>query len=114
MAVNEKEEALRQLISMKRFLVKTQTALINRLHALYAVTGETGLKKNDLMMAGSRERMKGLIPHDTLGMIAETRERELETVEGEVAVYRESSGRARRRRVSPMWGMETGSRKAPR
>jgi hypothetical protein len=31
--------------------------------------------------------MKGLIPYDTLGMIAETRERELETVEGEAAVY---------------------------
>jgi hypothetical protein len=74
---------------MKRFLAKTRTALINRLHALYAAAGETGLRKNDLMTAGSRKQMKGLIPHDTLGMIAETIEREREAVEGESAIYRE-------------------------
>jgi hypothetical protein len=38
----EQEEELRQLISMKQFQVKTRTALINRLHAVYVVAGETG------------------------------------------------------------------------
>jgi transposase len=36
----EQEEELRQLISMKQFLVKMRTALINRLHALYVLARE--------------------------------------------------------------------------
>jgi transposase len=47
----EREEELRQLISMKQFQVKTRTALINRLYALYMLAGETGIKKKDLALA---------------------------------------------------------------
>jgi transposase len=49
----EQEEGLRQLISMKQFLVKTRTALINRLHGLYVQAGETRLKKKEVGTGGS-------------------------------------------------------------
>jgi transposase len=56
-----REEELRRLIAMKQFLVKTRTALINRLYALYVMAGETGLKKNDLVRVAGREKVKGLL-----------------------------------------------------
>jgi transposase len=86
----EQEEELRQLIAMKQFQVKTRTALINRLHALYVLAGETGLKKKDLAAAESREKQKVLLRNDTQRMIAESIERELEVVETELAAYKET------------------------
>ena len=74
----EREEELRWLTAMKQFPVKTRTALINRLHALYVQAGETGLKKKDPAMAESREKRKARPCGGTLGMIAESIERELE------------------------------------
>ena len=71
-----------------QILVKSRTALVNRLHALYVQAGETGLKKKDLAAAGSREKLKPLL-RGTLGMIAESIERELEVVETELTVYKE-------------------------
>ena len=50
---NEREEELRRLTAMKQFLVKTRTALVNRLHALYVQAGETGLKNKDPAAAES-------------------------------------------------------------
>jgi transposase len=85
----EQEEELRQLISMKQFQVKTRTALVNRLHALYVLAGETGLKKKDLAAAGIREKRRALLRRDTLQTIAESIERELGVVEAELAVYKE-------------------------
>jgi transposase len=85
----EKEEELRQLISMKQFLVKTRTALINR---LYAGAGETGLKKKHLAAVKSRELLRALLRTGTRRMIAESLERELEAVEKELAAYKERIG----------------------
>ena len=85
----EQDEELRQLISMKQFLVKTRTALINRLHALYMTAGETGLKKKDLATAECREKQRGLLRGDTQRMIAESIERELGVVETELAAFKE-------------------------
>ena len=85
----EQEEALRQLIAMKQFQVKTRTALINRLHALYVQAGETRLKKKDLATAESREKMKVLLRNNTQKMIAESIDRELGMVEAELAIFKE-------------------------
>jgi transposase len=85
----EREADLRQLISMKPFQVKTRTALVNRLHVLYVVAGETGLKKKDLAVAASREQRKVLLRNDTQRMLADRIERELEVVETELRAYKE-------------------------
>jgi transposase len=85
----EREEELRQLISMKQFQVKTRTALINRLHAVYVLAGETGLKKQDVATAESREKRQVLLGNGTLRMIAESIGRELVAVEKELAFYKE-------------------------
>jgi transposase len=85
----EQEEELRQLIAMKQFLVKTRTALVNRLHALYMLAGETGLKKKDLALAESRAKRQALLRNGTQRMIAESIERELRTVESELAAFKE-------------------------
>ena len=74
---------------MKQFLVKTRTALVNRLHALYVQTKETGLKKKDPAAAESHEKRKALLRGGTQGMIAENIERELEAAEAELTVYKE-------------------------
>jgi hypothetical protein len=63
--------------------VKTWTAQINQLHALYAAVEKTGLKKNDLMTAGSRTKLKPLLSSGTTRMIVETIDRELEAAEQE-------------------------------
>jgi transposase len=85
----EQEEEPRQLISMKQFLVKTRTALINRPHALYMPAGETGLKKKDLATAESRAKRQALLVNGTRRMIAESIERELGVAESEVSAYKE-------------------------
>jgi hypothetical protein len=69
---------------MKQFLVKTRTALINRLYALYMLAGETGLKKKDLAPAKNRAKLQTLLRNGTHWMIAESIERELEVVEREL------------------------------
>jgi transposase len=42
------EEELGSLVSMKGFLTKLRTQAVNRLHAVYARTGITDLKKSSL------------------------------------------------------------------
>ena len=84
----EREEELRRLTAMKQFPVKTRTALVNRLYALYVQAGETRLKKKDPAAAGSREKMKPLL-RGTLWMIADSIERELEAAEAEPVVFKE-------------------------
>jgi transposase len=74
---------------MKQFQVKTRTALINRLHAVYVLAGETGLKKQDVATAESREKRQVLLGNGTLRMLAESIGRELEVVEKELAFYKE-------------------------
>ncbi|MDR0599148.1 MAG: transposase [Treponema sp.] len=56
---------------------------------MYAVAGETGLKKKDLMTAGSRERLRVLPRNDVQRMIAASIERELGVTETELAAFRE-------------------------
>ena len=63
---------------MKQLLVKTRTALINRLHAPYVQAGETGLKKKDLAAAfiayiGDGERFDGWGGGELRGADAGTR-----------------------------------------
>jgi transposase len=98
----EGEEELRQLVSMKQFLVKTRTALINRLRALYALAGETGLKKKDLARGARREMLRGLPRNGALMLIGESIERELGVVEEELAVFREKiAGMVRESEIAP-------------
>ena len=74
---------------MKQFLVKTRTALINRLHTLYVQAGKTGVKKKDLAATGSREKMNVLLRNGAQKMIMESIERELEAAEAELATFKE-------------------------
>jgi transposase len=98
----EKEEELRQRISMKQFLVKTRTALVNRLHAVYVLAGETGLKKKHLAAAESRAQLKSLLRTGAQTMIAESIERELAVTERELAAFREKiAGIVRESELAP-------------
>jgi transposase len=98
----EREEELRQLVSMKQFLVKTRTALINRLHALYVLAGETGLKKKDLALGARREQLRGLLGNDTLILIGKSTERALGVAEEELAAIKEKiAGMVRESDIAP-------------
>jgi hypothetical protein len=55
---SEKEKELRQIILMERFLVKTRTALINRLHAAVCAGWGNGVKEERTGRPESRERLK--------------------------------------------------------
>jgi transposase len=55
----EEEEEARNPVSMKRFLTRMRTGLINRLHAVYVQAGHTALKKNDPAGGAGRERQRG-------------------------------------------------------
>ncbi len=50
----EREERMRMVVSMKRFVTKARTSQINRLHAIFVQAGVTDLKKSDLANAASR------------------------------------------------------------
>jgi len=53
----EREEKLRGVVSMKHYLVKLRTSLLNRLHAIYVQAGMTFVKKSDLATAKTRQKM---------------------------------------------------------
>jgi transposase len=55
----EREEKMRSVVSMKQYLVKLRTSMLNRLHAIYVQAGMTYLKKNDLNTTAVRQRMAG-------------------------------------------------------
>jgi transposase len=86
----EQEEVLRSLVSMKQFLTALRTRLINRLHALYVQAGITGLKKSNLARAEGREQQRAALAGEAYILIAESLERELETTEKELGIYKET------------------------
>jgi transposase len=71
------EEALRQLVSLKRFVTKQRTPAVNRLHALYAQAGIRDLKKRSLATAADREQQKGRLAAPLLQGLARVLEQEL-------------------------------------
>jgi transposase len=52
---SEREEEMRSIVSMKHYLVKVRTSLLNRLHTTYVQAGFTFVKKSELASALSRE-----------------------------------------------------------
>jgi transposase len=85
----EQEEELRNLVSMKQFLTRLRTSLINRLHAIYVQAGLTGLKKNDLATAAGREKQRAALTRKAHILIAGSIEKELGTTEEELGVFKE-------------------------
>jgi transposase len=55
----EREEKMRGSVSMKHYLVKLRTSLLNRLHAIYVQAGMTFVKKSDISTKKARQRMAG-------------------------------------------------------
>jgi transposase len=85
----EREEELRNLVSMKQFLTKLRTSLINRLHAIYMQAGLTGLKKSNLATAAGREKQRETLTGEAHMLIAGSIEKELRTTEEEPGVFKE-------------------------
>ena len=56
---DEREEKMRSLVSMKHYLVKLRTSLLNRLHAIYVQAGMTFVKKSELSTTAARGRTAG-------------------------------------------------------
>jgi transposase len=89
-------EELRSLVSMKGFLTKLRTQAVNRLHAVYAQTGITDLKKSSLAKAESREKQAARLP-ESLRSLALMLEREIQLYEeqlGELEERIEQKGRS--------------------
>lgn len=81
---NEREEALRGVVSMKHYLVKLRTSMVNRLHAIYVHAGMTFVKKSELETAIARDRMAGRL-EGQLSRFAAIVGRELAVTEREIA-----------------------------
>jgi transposase len=54
---DDREERMRSMVSMKQYLLKMRTSMLNRLHAVYVHAGLTFVKKSELAAAASRERV---------------------------------------------------------
>lgn len=53
----EREEKMRSIVSLKQYLVKLRTSLLNRLHATYVQAGMTFVKKCDIGTTKARQLM---------------------------------------------------------
>lgn len=80
---SEREEAMRSLISMKGYLVKLRTSLLNRLHAVYVQAGLTFVKKSQLDSTEARGRTASLLS-GPLARFAAILERELSVTEEQI------------------------------
>jgi len=56
---DERDEAMRSVVSIKHYLMVFRTSLLNRLHALYVQGGITFVKKSEVSSCAARERMAG-------------------------------------------------------
>jgi len=81
---DEREEAMRSTVSMKHYLVRLRTSLLNRLHTLYVQAGMTFVKKSELDSGAARERMAGRLD-GFLARFAAVIGRELDATEEEIA-----------------------------
>ena len=81
---DEREEAMRSVVSMKHYLVVLRTSLLNRLHALYVQGGMTFVKKSELDSSAARERMAGQLD-GRLARYAAVLGKELEVTEEQIA-----------------------------
>ncbi len=89
---SEREEAMRSVVSMKRYLVGLRTSLLNRLHALYVQAGMTFIKKSELDTAAARARPAAQLD-ERLARFAAVLEKELEVTEGQLASLDEEQRR---------------------
>ena len=77
---SEEEAELRKYVSMKGYLTKVRTSLINRLHAIYVQEGITDVKKSNLRTSAKRlEQQQEL--GESQKIFAEILEKELEITE---------------------------------
>jgi transposase len=98
----EQEEELRNLVSMKQFLTRLRTSLINRLHAIYVQTGLTGLKKNSLATVRGRERQRAALTREAHILIAGSIEKELRATEEELGIFKDKiDGIVRKSELTP-------------
>lgn len=86
---DEKEEELRNLVSMKQFLTKVRTSLINRLHAIYLQAGITGIKKSNLASPGKRQDQIALLSNPTHLLIASSIEKELSITDEQITTFKD-------------------------
>ena len=77
------------MISHRQAINRARTALINRLHALYAHAGHTTLKKRNMATPESRKAVRDLLENACDHEMAASLERQMETVEGERDRFRE-------------------------
>jgi transposase len=80
----EREEAMRGVVSMKHYLVKLRTSMLNRLHAIYVQAGMTFVKKSELETEVARDRMAARL-EGQLARFAAIIGRELAVTERELA-----------------------------
>jgi transposase len=81
---DEREERMRSVISMKHYLVKLRTSMLNRLHAIYVQAGMTFVKKSEIDTTAARERMAEQLT-DYLARFASIIEKELTITEEQIA-----------------------------
>lgn len=79
----EREEKLRNVVSMKHYLVVLRTSMLNRLHAVYVQAGMTFAKKSELDSTSAREKMTSRLD-GSLAQFAAIIGRELDVTEGEI------------------------------
>lgn len=80
----EREERMRSIVSMKQYLVKLRTSLLNRLHATYVQAGLTFVKKSELASTAAREQMSEQLS-DYLARFAAMLGKELLVTEEQIA-----------------------------
>ena len=98
---SEKEEELRKYVSLKQFLTRQRTQLINRLHAIFVQEGITGIKKSQL-----RRRESRLLQMENLRNIhaytAQILEKQIEGIEESMVEIREKiSERVKQNELTP-------------